>query len=320
VTRILVTGAAGQIGSELVPALRQRYGREEVLATDIRRPEGAGSPLTDGPFELLDATDGAAFAAAVARHRAGTVYHLVAILSAKGEAKPQRAYEINMGCLLNALEVARQAGCSLFVPSSIAAFGPTTPPDPAPQDTVQRPTSMYGITKVAGELLCDYYHRRWGVDTRGLRYPGLISWAGEPGGGTTDYAVEIFHQAVTEGRYTCFLAPDTRLDMMYMPDAIRAAVELMEADPEHLAHRNAYNLAAVQLTPATLAGAIRHHLPGFAIDYDVDPVRQAIAESWPRRVDDAAARSEWGWQPRWDLEAMTADMIAHLTARTAGTA
>lgn len=319
-TRILVTGAAGQIGSELVPALRERYGREAVLATDIRRPEGDGGPLTDGPFELLDATDPAAFAAAVAHHRAGTVYHLVAILSAKGEARPLRAYEINMGCLLNALETAREAGCSLFVPSSIAAFGPTTPPDPAPQDTVQRPTSMYGITKVAGELLCDYYHRRWGVDTRGLRYPGLISWAGEPGGGTTDYAVEIFHQAVTEGRYTCFLAPDTRLDMMYMPDAIRAAIELMEADPARLEHRNAYNLAAVQLTPEALAAAIRHHLPGFAIDYDVDPVRQAIADSWPRRVDDAAARSEWGWRPRWDLEAMTADMIAHLTARTAGTA
>jgi nucleoside-diphosphate-sugar epimerase len=311
--RILVTGAAGQIGSELVPALRAAYGDDAVLATDLKPPTG---PLAEaGPAATLDCTDAAAVAATVAAHRADAVFHLAAILSAKAEHNPQKAWDVNVGCLFHVLEVAREAGCAVFVPSSIAAFGPSTPSDPAPQDTLQRPTSMYGVTKVTGELLCDYYAQRFGVDARGVRYPGLISYSAPPGGGTTDYAVDIFHHAVAAGRYTCFLAAGTQLDMMYMPDAVRAAMELMEADPARLEHRNAFNVTAMQLTPARLADAIRRHLPGFEIDYDVDPVRQKIAESWPRSLDDSAARREWGWQPRYDMEAMVEDMLEHLAVR-----
>lgn len=305
--RILVTGAGGQIGSELVPALRAAYGTEAVLATDIRVLDHQ-----NGPFQVLDCTDQDAVASATMRHRADTIYHLAAILSAVGESDPQLAYRINMGTLLSVLEVARVHGCAVFAPSSIAAFGPETPADPAPQDTIQRPTTMYGVTKVAGELLCDYYHSRFGVDVRGVRFPGLISWSAAPGGGTTDYAVDIFHHAVREGAYTCFLAADTQLDMMYMPDAVRAAIEVMEADAERLRHRNAFNITAMQFTPATLADAIRVHMPDFRIDYDVDPVRQRIAESWPRSLDDSAARAEWGWAPDYGLDEMCADMIAHL--------
>jgi nucleoside-diphosphate-sugar epimerase len=308
--RILVTGAGGQIGSELVPALRVRYGDANVLATDIRTPP---RELMDaGPFQILDTTDPRALGGAAVRHQADTIYHLAAILSAVGERDPRLAYHVNMDGLHAVLEVAREQQCSLFVPSSIAAFGPSTPPDPTPQDAIQRPTSIYGITKVAGELLCDYYHVRFGVDARGVRYPGIISYGAPPGGGTTDYAVEIFHRALHDGRYTCFLDADTQLDMMYMPDAIRAALELMEADPARLVHRNAFNVTSMQLTPAKLAAAIRKHVPKFEIDYQVDPVRQAIAESWPRRLDDSAARAEWGWKPEYDLETMTADMLAHL--------
>lgn len=311
--RILVTGAAGQIGSELVPALRERYGATSVVASDVRRPEG---PLLEsGPFEVADCTDAAAVGAVVSRHRIDTIYHLAAILSATGERDPGKAYAINMGGLFNILEIARERTCAVFTPSSIAAFGPTTPPDPTPQDTIQRPTTMYGVTKVAGELLCDYYHARFGVDTRGARYPGLISYVAPPGGGTTDYAVEIFYRALEQGRYTCFLGPDSQLDMMYMPDAIRAAIELMEADPARLRHRNAFNITAMQFTPERLAAAIRRHLPAFVLDYDVDPVRQAIADSWPRRIDDRAAREEWGWRPAYDLEAMTAEMLARLSKK-----
>lgn len=311
--RILVTGAAGQIGSELVPALRARYGEDAVVASDIRQPTG---PVAEGgPFEILDCRDGAALARIAARYRIDTIYHLAAILSATAERDPHKAYDINMNGLYAVLEVARERGCAVFTPSSIAAFGPSTPPDPTPQDTIQRPTTMYGVTKVAGELLCDYYHLRFGVDTRGLRYPGLISYVAPPGGGTTDYAVEIFYHALEHGRYTCFLGPDTRLDMMYMPDAIRAAIELMEADPARLRHRNAFNVTAMQLTPATLADAIAQRIPGFEIEYDIDPVRQAIADSWPRRIDDSAAREEWGWKPAYDLDAMTDDMLAQLAKK-----
>jgi nucleoside-diphosphate-sugar epimerase len=312
VKRILVTGAAGQIGSELVPALRREYGDEAVLATDLRQP--AGVLAEGGPAAVLDCTDADAVARTVAGHRADAVFHLAAILSAKAEQNPQKAWHVNVGCLVHVLEVAREAGCAVFVPSSIAAFGPSTPNDPAPQDTLQRPTSMYGVTKVGGELLCDYYADRLGVDARGVRYPGLVSYSAPAGGGTTDYAVEIFHEAVAGGRYTCFLAADTQLDMMYMPDAVRAAMELMEADPARLVHRNAFNVTAMQLTPARLAAEIRRHLPGFEIAYDVDPVRQRIAESWPRSLDDSAARREWDWRPRYDMAAMVEDMLEHLAA------
>ena len=308
--RILVTGAAGQVGTELVPALREMFGSDAVLATDVKQIDDG--PLLDGAFELLDCTDAAALADAVARHRPDTIYHLAALLSASAEKSPQLAYHINMGTLMNVLEIARERSLAVFTPSSIGAFGPTTPREPAPQDTIQRPSTMYGVTKVAGELLCDYYFTRYGVDTRGLRFPGLISYVAPPGGGTTDYAVDIFYHAIEHGRYTCFLSADTQLDMMYMPDAIRAAIEVMVADPAQLKHRNAFNVTAMQLTPAKLADAIRRHIPGFTIEYKVDPVRQNIANSWPRRIDDAAARAEWGWKHEYDMEAMTEDMIAQL--------
>ena len=308
--RILVTGAAGQVGTELVPALREMFGGDAVLATDVKAVESG--PLLDGPFEPLDCTDADALADAVARHRPDTVYHLAALLSASAEKSPQLAYHINMSTLMNVLEIAREKKLGVFTPSSIGAFGPGTPREPAPQDTIQRPSTMYGVTKVAGELLCDYYFTRFGVDTRGLRFPGLISYVAPPGGGTTDYAVDIFYHALEEGRYTCFLSEDTQLDMMYMPDAIRAAIDVMQADPARLKHRNAFNVTAMQLTPAKLADAIRKHIPGFVIEYAVDPVRQNIANSWPRRIDDTAARTEWGWKHEYDMEAMTADMIAQL--------
>jgi len=311
--RILVTGAGGQIGSELVAALRERYGEEAVLASDIRAPKGG--MIDGGPFEIIDATDQHAVGHATIRHRADTIYHLAAILSAVGEKDPRLAYRVNMGTLHSVLEVARDQSCAVFTPSSIGVFGPTTPSDPAPQDTIMRPTTMYGVTKVAAELLCNYYHLKYGVDARGVRYPGLISHGAPPGGGTTDWAVDIFYHAVQEGRYTCFLGPDTQLDMMYMPDAINAAIEVMEADPDRLVHRNAFNVTAMQLTPVTLAAEIRRHLPDFEIDYDVDPVRETIARSWPHRIDDSAARDEWDWSPEHDMATMTADMIKELSAR-----
>ncbi len=311
--RILVTGAGGQVGTELVPALRGVYGDAAVLASDVREP--SADLREAGPWTRLDCMDPHAVARAVKEHQADAIFHLAALLSARGEEDPQRAYTLNMGSLFNVLEVAREAGCALFAPSSIAAFGPGTPRDPAPQDTVQRPRTMYGVTKVAGELLCDYYFVRFGVDARGVRFPGLISYVAQAGGGTTDYAVEIFYAAIEAGSYTCFLSAETQLDMMYMPDAIRAAMELMEADSSALCHRNAFNITAMQLTPDMLADALRQHLPDFRIAYRVDAVRQAIADSWPRRIDDSAARTEWGWQPAYDLQAMTADMLHHLSRK-----
>jgi nucleoside-diphosphate-sugar epimerase len=310
VKRILVTGSLGQIGSELVPALRERYGSDNVVSSDIRTP--AGDAQAGGPYVQLDCTSQSQIHRTVTRHRVDTIYHLAALLSAVSEQKPVVAWEINMGGLYKVLEVAREHGCAVFVPSSIGAFGPTTPPDHTPQDTIQRPTSMYGVTKVAGELLCDYYHRRFGVDTRGVRYPGIISHVAPPGGGTTDYAVEIFYEAIRNRRYTCFLSGNTCLDMMYMPDAIKAAIEVMEADPARLVHRNAFNVAAMNFTPEEIAAAIRKHVPEFTIAYEVDPVRQGIADSWPNSLDDSAAREEWGWAPSYDLEAMTKDMLEQL--------
>ncbi|HSL72612.1 MAG TPA: NAD-dependent epimerase/dehydratase family protein [Longimicrobiales bacterium] len=310
--RILVTGAAGQVGSELVPALRQVYGTAAVLATDIKPATGI---LQEGPYQKLDCADPVALAEGLARHRPDTIYHLAALLSANAEKAPQRAYAVNMGTLQNVLEAAREQKLAVFTPSSIGAFGPNTPRDPAPQDTIQRPTTMYGVTKVAGELLCDYYHLRYQLDTRGVRYPGLISYVALPGGGTTDYAVEIFYEAIENGKYTCFLGPDTQLDMMYMPDAVRAAIEIMEAPAERLEHRNAFNVTAMQLTPAGLADLICAELPAFRIDYEIDPVRQRIADSWPRRLDDSAARREWNWKPEYDAPMMVKDMLRQLSSR-----
>lgn len=311
--RILVTGAAGQIGTELVPALQERYEGAMVVATDIRKP--ARPVPDDTEYRRLDCTDAASVRAVVADRGIDTIYHLAAVLSARAEGIPQKAWTVNMGGLYSVLEAAREYGCAVFTPSSIAAFGPETPQDPTPQQTVQRPNTIYGVTKVAGELLSDYYHTRFGVDTRGVRYPGLVSYAAPPGGGTTDYAVEIFHAALTEGRYTCYLEPHSQLDMMYMPDALRAAMELMDAPARALTYRNAFNVTAMQLTPSRLAEAIRVHIPDFEIQYDVDPRRQKIADSWPRRVDDSAARAEWGWRPEYDMAAMVHDMLARLAER-----
>jgi nucleoside-diphosphate-sugar epimerase len=248
----------------------------------------------------------------VRRNQIGTIYHLAALLSATAESKPQVAWEVNIGSLYDILEVARENRCAVFHPSSIGAFGPDTPKENTPQDTVQRPTTMYGVTKVAGELLCDYYFHRFGVDTRGVRFPGLISYGAPPGGGTTDYAVEIFYEAIRHRHFTCFLEPQTRLDMMYMPDAIKAAIDVMEADPAKLVHRNAFNVTAMNFTPEELAAEIRKHIPELTLDYNADPIRQAIADSWPDSLDDSAARQEWGWSPDYDLGAMVADMFENL--------
>ncbi|MCR4404835.1 MAG: L-threonine 3-dehydrogenase [Candidatus Acetothermia bacterium] len=312
--RIIVTGACGQIGTELVPELRRRYGQENVLATDIRGPT---EPLAgSGPFALVDVTDRAGLARLIERHKIDTVYHLAAILSARGEREPERAWEVNVEGLRKILELAREHGLRLFWPSSIAIFGPATPKENVPQETVLCPTTIYGITKVAGELLCDYYFHRFGFDVRGLRYPGIISSEAPPGGGTTDYAVEIFHAAVREGRYTCFLREDTVLPMMFMPDAIRAAIELMEAPLARLKHHANFNVAAMSFSPAELAAEIRRHIPEFVCDFEPD-ARQAIADSWPRTIDDTAAREEWGWRPRYDLKSMVAAMLTRLSERYA---
>ena len=312
--RILVTGALGQIGSELVTTLRERHGADQVVGSDIRM-RVRGSPGNDGPFEYLDCTHQRQILEVIRKYRVGTIYHLAALLSAVAEEKPHVAWNVNMGGLYRVLEAARQEQCAVFFPSSIGAFGPTTPRDRAPQDTIQQPTTMYGVTKVSGELLCNYYHHRFGVDTRGVRFPGIISHVAPPGGGTTDYAVEIFFEAIRHRRYSCFLAPETRLDMMYMPDAIRAVIALMEAPADRLVHRNAFNITAMNFTPARLAEEIRKHIPAFTIDYEVDPGRQAIADSWPASIDDSAARREWGWSPAHDLESMTRDMLEKLRTR-----
>ncbi|MFQ5498768.1 MAG: L-threonine 3-dehydrogenase [Candidatus Zixiibacteriota bacterium] len=294
--RILVTGAVGQIGSALAIALRKQYGDANIIASDIRMPTDVD--LRDsGPFEFLDCLDPHHITRVMQIHKIDTIYHLAAILSAIGETRPNQAWLVNVNGLYNMLEAARQYGCAIFLPSSIGAFGKSTPKDNTPQDTIQRPETIYGVTKVAGELLCDYYHHRFGLDTRGLRFPGLISYEAEPGGGTTDYAVDIFYEAIKHKKYTCYLRGDTSLDMMYMPDAIRAMIELMEADSEKLVHRNAFNVSAMNFTPEDIAREIRAHMPEFTIDYQIDPVRQTIADSWPNYVDDSCARNEWGWKP-----------------------
>jgi nucleoside-diphosphate-sugar epimerase len=310
--RILITGATGQIGSELTLALRDIYGGEQVVASGRKHPPSPAISES-GPFMYLDVTHGKALAEVVAGHNIGTIFHLASLLSATAEANPQLAWNVNMGGLTNVLEVARQQSCAVFFPSSIAAFGPTTPRDHTPQDTLQQPTTIYGITKLSGELLCNYYFRRFGVDCRGVRYPGLISYVTEPGGGTTDYAVEIFHAALAGKPFRCFLKPGTRLDMMYMPDAIRAAISLMKADSRALTHRNGYNISAMNFTPGELAAVIRHHIPDFTIEYSIDPLRQIIADSWPHSMDDSVARKEWGWQPGYTLEQMVTDMLTKLT-------
>lgn len=307
-TRILVIGANGQIGSELTEALIARYGSEAVVAADIA-PEGRGAQAAYEPLDVLDAPS---LAALVARHRVTQIYHLAAALSARGEQHPVWAWDLNMRGLLNVLEVAREHRLErVFWPSSIAAFGPGTPAEPAPQHAVMDPGTVYGISKLAGERWCAWYHAKHGLDVRSLRYPGLVSWKTPPGGGTTDYAVEIFHAARQGGRYQCFLAADTRLPMMYMPDALRATIELMEAPVGCIRERGSYNLAGLSFTPAEIAAEIARRVPGFQVSYAID-FRDAIARTWPRSVDDSAAREDWGWAPRFDLPALVEDMLAHI--------
>jgi nucleoside-diphosphate-sugar epimerase len=313
-SRVLVTGASGQIGTELLQALARKHGRENVIAADIQ-PLPKNAPAC--PFESLDVTKADRFEDVVKKHRIDTVYHLAAILSANGEKNPQLAWSVNMDGTYNVLEAARKLGLTrIFIPSSIAAFGPETPRVKTPQDTILRPKTMYGLTKVAGELLADYYVAHFGVDVRGCRFPGIISNGALPGGGTTDYAVAIYYEAVKNGRYTCFLGPDTRLPMMYMPDCLKSILDLMAADFKALRHHADFNVTAMSFTPAEQAAAIRKHIPGFAIDYKPD-FRQAIADSWPESLDDSAARAEWGWNPGYDLDAMTKDMIEVLKKRHA---
>lgn len=312
--RILIIGALGQLGSEIALECHRRYGTDNVVLADIR--SDVNRPLIeDGPFYLLDARDGKRIDEVVRTHRIDTIYHLAALLSARAEQDPMEAWNLNINGLIAVLEVARQRSCAVFVPSSIGAFGPTTPKKFTPQDTIQRPTSIYGVTKVTGELLCDYYHHRWDVDTRGIRFPGIISSLTPPGGGTTDYAVEIYYEAIRNQHYTCFLRGDTYLDMIYMPDAVEAAIKIMEADPARLRHRNAFNIAAMSFCPEEQAAYIRTHIPNFTISYAIDPVRQAIADSWPDYMEDYAARVEWDFKPRYTLASMTEDMIEKIRER-----
>ncbi|MBR2961569.1 MAG: NAD-dependent epimerase/dehydratase family protein [Alistipes sp.] len=307
--KILIVGAGGQIGSELVPFLRSIYGPESVVATDVRECKSLSE---DGPFEVLDALNPTNMASVVARYHIVTIFNLVALLSAVGERNPQMAWGVNMGALMNALEVGRQHHCAVFTPSSIGAFGPTSPKDQTPQDTIMQPTTIYGICKYTGEMLSNYYHRKYGLDTRSIRFPGIISNKTLPGGGTTDYAVEIFYEAIRNGRYTCAVPSDVYMDMLYMPDALRAVVELMEADPAKLQHRNSFNIASMSFTPEILAAEVRRHIPTFEMEYDIDPVKEEISRSWPNSLDDSCARQEWGWSPKWGLEAMVEDMLATL--------
>ncbi len=312
--RILITGSLGQIGSELTIRLRKDYGVDNVIATDIRHLEG--SPVVEeGHFEILDVMDREKMSEIAKRYEVDTIIHLAALLSAVAEAKPQLWWDLNMSGLVNALEVARELNLKFFTPSSIAAFGPNSPKDYTPQDTIQRPTTMYGVTKVAGELLCDYYHTKFGVDTRGVRFPGLISYETEPGGGTTDYAVDIYYEALKNKKYTSFIAEGTYMDMMYMPDAIDAVIKLMEADPSKLKHRNAFNITAMSFGPEQIAASIKKVIPEFTMDYEVDPIRQGIANSWPNSIDCTDAKEEWGFEPRYDLDRMTEDMLEKLSVK-----
>lgn len=312
--KILITGALGQIGTELTTYFRGQYGNDNVVISDISKPAN-NSLIEEGPFEQLNVLDAAGLAGICKKYGINQIVHLAAILSARAEGNPQMAYDINMNGTYNVLEVAREMGIAVFQPSSIAAFGASTPADNTPQDTIQRPSTMYGVTKVAGELLCDYYFRRFGVDTRGVRFPGIISYAALPGGGTTDYAVHIYYEALKNKQYESFIGAGTYMDMMYMPDALKAVHDLMEAAPDKLVHRNAFNVTAMSFEPEMLAAEIRKHIPEFKLTYKVDPVRQAIANSWPNSLNDSAARAEWGWKPEYDLATMTKDMLEKLAIK-----
>jgi len=311
--RILVTGATGQIGSELTLELRKEYGKDNVIAAGHKRKPSES--LEAGPFEYVDVTNKENIDKVVRQHDVDTIYHLAAVLSAVGEENPQLAWHINMDGLYNVLEVAREHALTrVFWPSSIAVFGPEASRVNTPQNAVLTPRTMYGVTKVAGELLCNYYFNKFGLDVRSVRYPGIISSETPPGGGTTDYAVEIFYEAIKKKRYTCFVKADTVLPMMYMPDCIKAAIDLMEADPSQINHRTSYNITAISFSARELTDEIEKHIPDFTCEYKPD-FRQKIADSWPMSIDDSVARREWGWNPTYDLAAMTKDMIEKLAKR-----
>ncbi len=312
--KILITGACGQIGTELTTALRKKFGGENVVISDVREPDDK-SMLKSGPFEKCDVTDIEQLDAIIVKYDIDTVFHMAAILSAVGEKYPLKCWDVNMNGTINVLKVAVERKLTrVIMPSSIAAFGPDTPCDNTPNDTILRPTSMYGITKVCGELLCDYYFQRFGIDVRGLRYPGVISSEVLPGGGTTDFAVEIYYKAITDGRYECFLDKNTMLPMIYMPDCIKATIDLAYADYKNLVHHSDFNLAAFSVTPGGIAESIRKFIPDFECTY-VPDYRQKIADSWPNSIDDSVARMEWGWEPEWDLDSMTRDMLEKLGKR-----
>ena len=308
---ILIIGSTGQIGSELTMKLRSCY-NGNIVAGYIPGAKPKGELKESGPSAIVDIMNPQQIADAVSRYEIDTIYNLAALLSAVAEKKPQLAWKIGVDGLFNVLEVAREKQCAVFTPSSIGSFGDSTPKDKTPQDTVREPRTMYGVTKVTGELLSNYYHERFGVDTRAVRFPGLISYVTPPGGGTTDYAVDIYYSAVKGESFECPIAKGTFMDMMYMPDALRAAIEIMEADPTKLIHRNAFNIASMSFDPEIIYDSIRKRLPDFKMIYKVDPLRQAIAESWPNSLDDTCAREEWGWKPEYDMDAMTDDMLAKL--------
>ena len=309
-TTILILGACGQIGTELTLTLREKYGNQAVVATDIREPQLAA--LKEGPFEILDASDGQAMRAICEKYNIGTMYHLVAMLSATGEKFPMKAWDLNMQSLLHALELAREGVIQkIFWPSSIAVFGPTTPKTDTPQQTIMEPSTVYGISKLAGERWCEYYFNKYGVDVRSIRYPGLISWKSQPGGGTTDYAVEIYYKALEEGRYTCFLNENRALPMMYMDDAIRATIELTEAPAEQIKVRSSYNLAGISFDPTTIAASVAGLIPSFKMDC-VPDFRDEIAASWPESINDDTAQKDWGWSMEYDLDRMSKAMIENL--------
>ena len=311
---VLIIGSTGQIGSELTMELRKRY-NGNIVAGYIPGQEPKGDLLESGPSAIVDITNEQQIAETVSKYEIDTIYNLAALLSAVAEAKPQLAWKIGMGGLFNVLEVAREMNCAVFTPSSIGVFGNNTPKDKTPQDTIRNPRTMYGVTKVSGELLRDYYFIRFGVDTRSVRFPGLISNLTPPGGGTTDYAVDIYYEAVKTGHFVCPIAAGTYMDMMYMPDGLRAAIDIMEADPSRLVHRNSFNIAAMSFDPETIAASIRKYIPEFTMEYKVDPLRQSIAESWPNSLDDTCARNEWDWAPTYDLDMMTQDMLRVLKAK-----
>lgn len=311
--KILITGSLGQIGSELTLKLRKEYGEDNVISTDIR--EVNNEITKDGIFETLDVLDGDKIFEISKKYNVDTIIHLAALLSANGEKNPKNTWDINMGSVLNCLEVSRELNLKLFVPSSIAVFGNNTPKDNTPQNTIMRPNTMYGVTKVSGEMLCDYYFQKFGVDTRGLRVPGLISYMTLPGGGTTDYAVDIYYKAIEDKKYNCYIDENTYMDMMYMPDALNAIVNLMESPKDKLINRNAYNISSMSFSPKEISLEIKKHIKDFEIFYEVDPIRQNIANSWPNFIDSSCAEKEWGFKFDYNLETMTLDMINRISKK-----